>query len=267
MASTIEIREWAPLWAVPVVPITPGTPPAQAVQESFPGDTTHFAVRRYRSVQAALLVPTSTSAGEASLPVPLLALVALGRRRRGDGVYQFPTSRGYDCYRFSSGRLSAIWTVPDRDPEARDVPLPSRPGKLRRLRPRRPASGRRGRGVTGTTAVTALLLIMALALGLTGGSGTDVSSPSEAERQQPDLIEGVVVDLNAATAALEEIMAVIPEARLTSLRVDPQGTTVRLWSPLATDRTMALLESRLEAGHQRRWSLRGSEITLEVANE
>lgn len=232
------IREWAPLWAIPVIPLGGERNVEKRVLAQYPGYLEQMTVVVLRRVDAALLIPRSRTHREAALPLP----AALLNRRSSprNGLFYAATSRGFDIYRLEQGKLREAWSTRDIPYDSRKLP---QPGRLRGLTAadvaRRSATQGNARGIY---AATLVILVTAAAARIIVDR-----IPEPRGRVTPPLRASLPLrhprfSFKELSTTLVELNDVIPAFRLRALELSREKCTVRFSTELPVPRVLQTID-------------------------
>jgi hypothetical protein len=222
----MNVREWAPLRALPVLPLkgrgTGRGAVERQVRNLYPGPLAELEIIRLPRISAAILVPRTGLGREADLPVPALILNRRGSPR--EGLFRAATARGYDLYRLRAGVLEDAWSSPTAPGEAVEIPPPTTLKGALAINVVR-ASGRRSRW---SYLLTAVLLLTALAARITLDQ---LPLPPEQHRPPPPGTTGITTAPPAPIAPLLPDLTLLAESvpafRLEGLEAAAGRATIR----------------------------------------
>lgn len=263
----VTVQEWAPLWALPVVPVPSRRLCYRAIAAAFPGDVSRFAMRFIAPLRAAVLIPAIPGAPwESGLPVPIFALARhTTRQGRKDQIFHFPTATGFDCYRFAEGILQEIWTTQTPPETSREIVIPAREHKRLVAPPARPKLRQQLSSVAGIIVPLCLVLI-GVFLPMPSGAAQNVAQDQIKQGSLTSVYR--TIDLNETFSVMKQLASALPDAQLYLLRVNTQQSELNLRTSQSVSTVVSALTQLEQAGRHISWTIhRESNQTIAIQME
>ncbi len=267
----VTVHEWAPLWAVPVIPAPSRRSCRSAIAAAFPGEISRFSVRFNSTLGVAILIPELPGAPwESTLPVPILALARFTTAsERKNQIFHFPTATGFDCYRCVDGMLQEIWTAQTPPETSQELLVPGT--SAHRCIPS-PAHSQFRKQLSSSFGVVLPLCLVLAGIFLPLPSTADPHlTPEKVEREEVAAIHHTV-NLTRTFSVMKQLSDALPDVHLDTLRINHRQSELSFRTSQPVTAVILALTHLEQSGKPISWTVHREEnqstaIQMEVNHE